>query len=388
MPSATNKITFDNLTVNDGNGFDLMTSTFYPPETNSSACTFYWLHLSVGLYPYTAADVRIIGTTNNPNVLRGHNAWSGYDTSSRDELFCLAPVLNTMTLSSDGPLYSDAYFQTTFSGFQLDNVMGGTVVGFSVGRTSPVTAIGRITYDKVNIDTSGTWNGNEYIVPIDGIWVITVQACADSGGDMSVGIYTTAYDSFNTITFVYFFSTNNPGPDMTSKTVIFRMEAGTSIYSTLQDTPLYSDIRYQTAFLGFLYSPKELQRVCWCVSTDSVHIGLVEPVPFDIVYINEGNGWNAIINYYTVPLSGVYYIHLAAGIERNYGTNMQLVVNGEIKTNVYRSEAPHNGYDTRSKAVILRLQEGDKLHIRLPSGYRLFSDSNRITTFSGFRIYA
>ena len=319
-----------------------------------------------------------MGTASNPNVLRGHSAWSGYDTTSRDALFCLYPVLNTMTVSNfNGTLYSDAYFQTSFSGFQLDNVMVDPVVAFSVGRTSPISSVGRISYDLVIVDTNAAWNNDEYIVPVTGVWMITVQACVNSGGNMAVGLFN---DGSPTI---YYYSTNNRGPDMISNTIFLTLEKDTSLYTILQNASLYSDIRYQTALLGFQYLSK-FPNIIWSVATREVHTGPIEQVPFEIILINRIGGWNPVIHAYEVQMTGVYYIHMKAGIDMKYGTDMQLVVNGEIKTNIYRSEAPHNGKDMRSKAVILRLVENDRLYIQLPRGYRLHSG----TTFSGFLIYA
>ena len=52
------------------------------------------------------------------------------------------------------------------------------------------------------------------------------------------------------------------------------------------------------------------------------------------------------------------------------------------------SSTDHNGIKTRSRAIITRLNVGDVLRINLPTGYYLYSNNNRITTFTGFRVSA
>ena len=48
------------------------------------------------------------------------------------------------------------------------------------------------------------------------------------------------------------------------------------------------------------------------------------------------------------------------------------------------SSTDHNGIKTRSRAIITRLNVGDVLRINLPTGYYLYSNNNRITTFTGY----
>ncbi len=68
-------------------------------------------------------------------------------------------------------------------------------------------------------------------------------------------------------------------------------------------------------------------------------------------------------------------------------TRMELVINNVIIANVYRSSTDHNGIRTRSRSLVYRLGAGDVARIRVPTGYQLYSADNRLTTFSGFRVY-
>ena len=378
FPSATNVIVYEEVTVNAGNGFDEVSNRFSPPASG-----IYWIHISGGLLSATAADVRLNGAERTPNILRKHSSWNGYDTSSRDEIVTLSPALNVLAVSSDSGLYSDVGRQTAFCGFQINNVME-TVCAFSVGRSTDWSTAGKIQYDLINVDTNSGWSttDNQFIVPYTGTWVITFSIGAISGGDAQVDLYAPTI-----IASILFLSTNNAGADMASKTIIVPINAGAAVYTYLSNAPVYSDIRYQTALMGFYYAPNRLQPITWSVATVSQLIGPVDPVPFDIVLSNEGNGWSVVTNIYLVPAAGVYYLSITAGIVPNDNTLMELLVNGDVKASIYRSGTTHNGVDTRSRAIILSLQTNDQLTIRLPSDYALYSDSSRITAFSGFRIY-
>ena len=55
---GTNQLSFDNVTVNDGNAFNLSSSIMTTPWSG-----LYWLHISIGLESRTATDVRLLGVS-------------------------------------------------------------------------------------------------------------------------------------------------------------------------------------------------------------------------------------------------------------------------------------------------------------------------------------
>ena len=56
LKSGTDLVSFNYATVNDNNVFNMSTSTMTAPNNG-----LYWIHLSVGLEPGTATDVRLTG---------------------------------------------------------------------------------------------------------------------------------------------------------------------------------------------------------------------------------------------------------------------------------------------------------------------------------------
>ncbi len=114
--------------------------------------------------------------------------------------------------------------------------------------------------------------------------------------------------------------------------------------------------------------------MAWCVlwehpgdGTDLT--GLIDPFQFNVVFINQASGWNEATSKYTVPLAGVYYVQITAGIFTRKPTKMELLLNGDPLIHVYRQFTVDHSVDTRSNAIIVRLHVNDELRIRLPAGY-------------------
>jgi hypothetical protein len=149
-------------------------------------------------------------------------------------------------------------------------------------------------------------------------------------------------------------------------------------------------VRYVTSFGGFLYLPIST-AVAWCLfRTVGLTNGPVDPLSFQEVFVNlndNGGGWNTIENIYYVPLGGVYYIHLAAGLQTGTTTGLIVLNNDNPLMDVTIGGGGRNGYDTRGRAIITRLNQGDELRVLLPGGFSVYSSSNRITSFTGFKLH-
>ena len=296
-----------------------------------------------------------------------------------------------LSLSSDSKLFSDNYFQTTFAGFFINNIVD-PVVAFSLGLSTPFNSSTdlNIPFDIVNVDSYNGWNksSNAYVVQVPGVYVISYSFAASANQNSFVELYIT--QSF--IAGLFISGTTRNGIEMLSRTLLVSVIEGDQIRAVLNSnfSGIYSDIRYQTSMKGFLYKPYRSVPISWCVVWDDVSTiiaGPIDPVAFNIVFVNQGSGWDEALNRFTTPLSGVYYIQLTAGIASENPTKMELLVNGFPVINVYRQFTSHSDRDTRSKAVIIRLQLGDELRVRLPSGYYLQTNKFRYTGFVGFRLY-
>ena len=210
---------------------------------------------------------------------------------------------------------------------------------------------------------------------------------SDPNGQHAVGIYVSS--SSSVISTIQFGSTGHQLESL-SKTVILELNAGNRIYAgclVYLNSYIASGLRRQTSLVGFLYAPTRYAQATWSVASISTVVGLADPVQFLVVLTNRGSGWSSLSHQYTVQQSGVYYVTFTAGIAANTPARMELMVNGAAVANVFKASNNHAGINTRSRAIVRRFVAGDVLHIRLPSGYTLYSSDQRITSFSGFFLF-
>ena len=296
---------------------------------------------------------------------------------------------------SNASLYSDAYLQTSFSGFYINSI-ANTVVAFSFGLSTsllpnPAYDI-NVSFDVIIIDTHNGWNKltNRYTIPLAGIYVVSFGIAAAANKNPYVSVVVN-----NIFVAALYFGAVTDGTEMTSRTIVVNLKRADQLSATLSKNAasVYSDLQYQTNLKGFLYNPQQLAPISWCVvSVFSVTIyitGLVDPINFNTIFVNQGSGWDNVTNRFLTPLPGVYYVQLTAGLKITQSTKIELLVNGILIINVYRQfSASPSSYDARSRAAILHLKQTDELRVRLPDSYWLVCDINKYTTFAGFRLYA
>lgn len=67
--------------------------------------------------------------------------------------------------------------------------------------------------------------------------------------------------------------------------------------------------------------------------------------------------------------------------------NVQLLVNGVPLFDIRRDTNHYNGIDIRGRAFIKDLVQGDIVSIRLMSGTAIYSNANKLSSFTGFLLY-
>ncbi|XP_062321860.1 uncharacterized protein LOC134023611 isoform X8 [Osmerus eperlanus] len=125
--------------------------------------------------------------------------------------------------------------------------------------------------------------------------------------------------------------------------------------------------------------------------TDSGHVGPFNTdtsLVYSKVFTNIGNAYSPVTGVFTAPVRGVYYIRFTAlgyssprtvaGVTM-FKNNLQIMHNG-----VYNTDGEHKFV---VNAVTVELEQGDKIMMRLPSGYDLYDDISNYTTFSGFLLF-
>lgn len=105
------------------------------------------------------------------------------------------------------------------------------------------------------------------------------------------------------------------------------------------------------------------------------------------VISNTGQAYNLHTGIFTAPVKGFYYFRFTAlnyrkglhGGVRLYHNSKSIIYNEDYNTD------SHNEYV--SNAVILELQEGDVVYMRLPSGRGVHDNGANHSTFSGFLLF-
>uniref|UniRef100_A0A9J8A0G2 C1q domain-containing protein n=1 Tax=Cyprinus carpio carpio TaxID=630221 RepID=A0A9J8A0G2_CYPCA len=105
------------------------------------------------------------------------------------------------------------------------------------------------------------------------------------------------------------------------------------------------------------------------------------------VFTNIGNAYNQITGIFTAPLKGAYMFNFSIYGHGSSSTSatVSIVKNGE------RVVIAHGHQDqyavNSSKGVVLILEVGDVVYVRLWSGTRIYDDQNKHNTFSGYLLF-
>ena len=385
------KILFTDIILDDSGSFNLSTSEFTPPLTG-----LYCLHWSISLKNKNYIDISLNGGPHTPDIIK-YGSQSIDDITSRDELVTLASKQKKLFLSSDyDTIHSDSG-PTSFSGFHLDSTMN-PAIAFSFGRSTVTSNYGTIPFDIVVVDTHNSWNYGQhtYTIPQDGTYVITLMTATNK--DIMSRSRIRLYNDLKFITGINCANQcKYTSREITlSKTVIIACKKRSKLYASLENNePIYSDFRYHTALMGFLYTPQDGTPVAWSVAR-SISFKCYNDaciINYNHVFVNDGNGWLADNNTFIAPMPGVYYVHMATSITRGSDVLPQLLVNGIPNLTSARGSTSL----PLSRAVILRLQEGGQLQVciycpsigngNFANDCGMYSNKYRLGTFSGYRIH-
>ncbi|CAM4572313.1 unnamed protein product [Leuciscus chuanchicus] len=103
------------------------------------------------------------------------------------------------------------------------------------------------------------------------------------------------------------------------------------------------------------------------------------------VFTNIGNAYNPITGIFTAPLKGAYMFRVSVFSHGPTVASAYIVKNGEhvVVAHDYRPQHDLNS----SNGVVLILEVGDVVYVRLRSGMRIFDNGNNHNTFSGFLLF-
>ncbi|XP_077372815.1 complement C1q-like protein 3b [Festucalex cinctus] len=114
-----------------------------------------------------------------------------------------------------------------------------------------------------------------------------------------------------------------------------------------------------------------------------------EVLKFDDVVTNLGNHYDPATGKFTCSIPGIYYFTYHVLMRGGDGTSMwaDLCKNNQVRASAIAQDADQN-YDYASNSVVLHLEPGDEIYIKLDGGKAHGGNNNKYSTFSGFMLYA
>ncbi|KAM7399669.1 hypothetical protein PAMP_018917 [Pampus punctatissimus] len=113
------------------------------------------------------------------------------------------------------------------------------------------------------------------------------------------------------------------------------------------------------------------------------------PIPYSIISLNDGHGYNPSLGIFTAPCAGVYVFSFTAysSVEENARLyhKVQLVKNGQLISSVWENNR-EDGEDSASQVVVLEMLKGDQVYIELMSGRKLCKHL-QYNIFTGYMLY-
>ncbi|XP_028842065.1 C1q-related factor-like [Denticeps clupeoides] len=129
-------------------------------------------------------------------------------------------------------------------------------------------------------------------------------------------------------------------------------------------------------------------RVAFYAGLKNPHEGY-EILKFDDVVTNLGNNYDGVSGKFICSVPGTYFFIYHVLMRGGDGTSMwaDLCKNGQVRASAIAQDADQN-YDYASNSVILHLDAGDEVYIKLDGGKAHGGNNNKYSTFSGFILYS
>ncbi|XP_053476148.1 C1q-related factor-like isoform X2 [Ictalurus furcatus] len=114
-----------------------------------------------------------------------------------------------------------------------------------------------------------------------------------------------------------------------------------------------------------------------------------EILRFDDVVTNIGNNYDGASGKFVCKVPGTYFFTYNVLMRGGDGTSMwaDLVKNGQVRASAIAQDQDQS-YDYASNTVILHLDPGDEIFIKLDGGKAHGGNSNKYSTFAGFILYS
>uniref|UniRef100_A0A8C6SKK0 C1q domain-containing protein n=1 Tax=Neogobius melanostomus TaxID=47308 RepID=A0A8C6SKK0_9GOBI len=104
------------------------------------------------------------------------------------------------------------------------------------------------------------------------------------------------------------------------------------------------------------------------------------------VFYNLGGAYNPITGIFTAPTKGVYYLRFTAFDYRaNIVTGITMYHNQ--KSVLHAGTHPSGRNEYFSNAIVLEMEEGDVVYMKIPANYNLYDNASNPCTLTGFLLF-
>uniref|UniRef100_UPI0037E82C7D complement C1q tumor necrosis factor-related protein 3-like n=1 Tax=Semicossyphus pulcher TaxID=241346 RepID=UPI0037E82C7D len=104
---------------------------------------------------------------------------------------------------------------------------------------------------------------------------------------------------------------------------------------------------------------------------------------FKKVFTNIGNAYNTLTGIFAAPVAGTYYFTLFHHAGGSHIASLSLIKNNDVIVMTFDHASAQDSADNGGNAVLLELQQGDQVYVRLDANAHVWGN-DVITTFSGF----
>ena len=351
------------------------TSGYFNFPTNG----IYVFHISVGLVASQSVCISLLTQTSPPTSITNLNNTEinhgNFDTTSVDYIGTVAANTPFYFNVQSGTAGSNLLRQTSWSAFLLDSIMFPLIAFCATPAVNIGNTIGKIDFTGTIVNTGNAWNGTSdtFTAPQNGIFVFCIKG----------GVYNDISEIFMYVNYNKTFRVKayqKPGYYQSGKTVALPLAANDTVY--LSALNLYGSL---TSFGGFLYEPISGRKVIWSVSQTNIQSGAKNPFPYNVIFLNEGNGWNSATNKFVVPYAGVYQLHLSIGLRYIEKSDYRLQWNGVDYASIFNLQGGTYG-ETRSRSIMIDALVGDTFHITLAASCTSHEGYYGETSFTGFLV--
>ena len=349
----------------------------------------YWIYLSAGVPENSGTYCRIINT-HAPVVIFSDATTYPSGCLGTTSIQWINSTMN-LSVSNNQPVFSSENAETSWLGFRLDNKFE-PLIAFNAQLTFTMTFSEPekvIPFDRIVTNEGKAFlaHRNVFIAPLAGLYFITLVTTSHAHVSINNKICLCVCvcdisDSSKVI--------------QSRGSVIVELKAFDELVasSSLSERKAFSNSDGLISLQTFLYSPSNMKVVSWSVSLIS-HYGLAFSGPQDylnysVVNANVGDPWKATENKVVIPVAGIYFVDLSShlcGYFWNGGgddSEIEVVLNSKSILINRLSSPKITGCITRSKSVLVNLNIGDIMRVRIPKRGRFFQGSKPQNSFNGF----